>query len=82
MKIKLIVDVSFVSNLGDQEFIIDWPINIIPRIGESMFIDDIIPQPLPFKENQMWRVWSIDWRYIQSAGSICPVIWLEHQEQK
>lgn len=79
MKVCIEIDGDFIEQDNLQKFI-EWDCPIFPRVNENIFLDEFI-KDLP-KEylGILWRVWSIDWQYIETYG-ICPKIWVQHCEE-
>lgn len=89
MKVKFIIDYDWLLPEGVsmpwQEEVIDWNYPVIPREGESIFINEIINIPDEHKHlikeySGMFYVWSVDWRFIDQIGMVAN-IWVHHQDQ-
>lgn len=68
------------SGLEDLEFIIEWPLSVLPRIGEWILGLPMLVADIPEQYDLAWTVWSIDYRDVD--GEFMPSIWIEGVEQK
>lgn len=80
MKLVLKLDANG-DDLIDQDYTIEWPLSVIPRVGEQLFIDELIPsKPAFFVRDILWEVWSVDYRWVESENTIVPHLWMQDVE--